>query len=553
MSDALPPVLRNNLAAIQQRTPALFDRICLPVSSDHVQKSPDGSNCYRIHRSWHTYDLAADQVTQSLTGVQSEHIFLFGLGAGEQLLALLGRDDVTSVLAWDRDPWLLRLFLSAHDVSAALRSGRLTLSLGADLVDGIQDELPRDAVVHPFFADQYRIEFALLQTDLLPDRALLCAGTLFVDDLADSLAEAGYSCFTWDVERLSPKELAITAKRFEATLVVGINYTRGLAEACRDLGLRLLVWEIDPATDALSRCQPPAEHAHIFTYRRAQVPAFEAAGFPNTSYLPLASNPARRFPADPEAGDASHYRAPIAFVGASMREQANLFGEHLMAEYCLWRGGSPMEARAECSRALDAMRNRHREDLTSSRVEALLIDALPKFVAAMRRKPNKPDPVVLASEIVAADKRLSYVELLGPLGIEVWGDKDWQAAERCGATYRGLAGHRFELGNIYSGATVNIDIGRLYQNDMVTMRVFDVMACGGFVLTERNDALLELFTEGVELDCYTSTDELLEKAKYYSSHPGEAAAIAARGYEAVLANHTISGRVATMLAALDSK
>ncbi len=553
MSDALPPALRNNLAAIQKRSPTLFDRICLPVSSDHVQQSGDGHNCYQVHRSWHTYDLAAEQVGKSLAGLQSEHIFVFGLGAGEQLLALLERDDVASVLAWDRDPWLLRLFLSAHDVSAALRSGRLTLSLGADLLDGLADELPRDAVIHPFFADQYRIEFALLQTELQPKRALLCAGTLFVDDLADSLAAAGYSCFTWDVGRLSPGELAITAKRFGATLVAGINYTQGLAEACRDLGLRLVIWEIDPATDALTPCQPPAEHAHIFTYRRAQVPVFEAAGFPNTSYLPLAANPARRFPADAEADDAGHYKAPIAFVGASMREQANLFGERLIAEYCLWRGGSPIEAQAECSRALDAMRDDHRADLTSSRVEALLVDALPEFVAAMRARPGKPDPVVLASEIVAADKRLSYVELLGPLGVQVWGDEAWQTAGRCGATYRGLAGHRFELGKIYSGATVNLDIGRLYQNDMITMRVFDVMACRGFVLTERNEALLELFTEGVELDCYTSADELVEKAEYYCAHPSEAAAIAARGYEALLAHHTIPGRVATMLAALESK
>jgi len=553
MSDVLTPALRNNLATIQRRTPSLFDRICLPVSSDHVQQSSDGRNCYQIHRSWHSYDLTAQQVAQSLEGVEGEHTFLFGLGAGEQLLALLGREDVTSVLAWDRDPWLLRLFLSTHDVSAYLQSGRLTLSLGADLLDGLHDDLPRDAVIHPFFADQYRTEFALLQNDLQAKRALLCAGTLFVDDLADSLTEAGYSCFTWDVGRLSPEELAITAKRFDATLVAGINYTQGLAEACRDLGLRLVIWEIDPATDELTPCRPPAEHAQIFTYRRAQVPVFEAAGFPNASYLPLAANPNRRFPADPKADDASDYRAPIAFVGASMREQANRFGEHLIAEYCLWRGGSPIEAKAECTRALDGVRNDHRSDLTSSRVEALLSEALPEFVEAIRRRPNKPDPVVLASEIIAADKRLSYVELLGPLGVHVWGDQAWQSAERSGATYRGLAGHRFELGRIYSGATVNVDIGRLYQNDMVTMRVFDVMACRGFVLTERNDALLELFTEGVELDCYTSADELLEKAKYYSTHPAEAAAIATRGYEAVLAHHTISGRVATMLATLGSR
>jgi spore maturation protein CgeB len=414
----------------------------------------------------------------------------------------------------------------------------------------MEDPIPRDALVHPFFADQYRLEYALLQSELAERRALVCAGTLFVDDIAQSLTEAGYSCFTWDVARLAPEELAHTAVRFGASLVVGINYAQGLAQACRELDLELLIWEIDPATDSLSPCDPPADHTHIFSYRRAQLPVYQAAGFPRTSYLPLAANPTRRFPVELEGEDREHYRAPVAFVGASMMEQAGRFAERLIAEYCLWRGGSPGEARADCNLYIEAMRNAHRDDLTQSHVAVLLEEAMPEFLAAMRDKPDKPDPVVLASEIIAADKRLVYVANLGPLGIHVWGDQSWTATEEHGAHYRGSAGHRFELNKVYCGATVNIDIGRIYQNDMVTMRVFDVMACGGFVLTERNDALLELFTEGVELECYTSLSELIEKAEHYSKHPDEAAVIAAAGLEAVLKSHTIQGRVATMLKGL---
>jgi len=547
MSDTLSPALRNNLAALQKRDLALFERICLPVGSDHVQQAEDGKNYYQVHRSWHNYDMPDEQVAASLGSLESEHIFLFGLGAGEQLLGLLACPEVASILAWDRDPWMLRLFLSSQDVSSEIRSGRLRMILGADLLDGIEDSLPRDAVVHPFFADQYRIEYALLQTDLQEQRALVCAGTLFVDDIADSLTASGYSCFTWDVARLSPQELRLIAKRFGASVVVGINYTQGLAQACRDLELRLLIWEIDPATDALTPCDPPADHAHIFSYRRAQLPVYAAAGFPKASYLPLAANPDRRFPVELEGEDADHYKSPLAFVGASMLNQANQFRELLIAEYCLWRGGSPTEARDTCCLYLEAMRSAHRDDLTRSHVATLLDEAMPEFMAAMRSRPDKPDPVILASEMTAADKRLVYVSKLGPLGVHVWGDKGWSPTEEHGTVYRGRAGHRFELNKIYCGAGINIDIGRIYQNDMVTMRVFDVMACGGFVLTERNDALLELFTEGVELDCYTSLQELVEKAEHYIKNPDEAAAIAARGLDAVLAHHTIRGRVETML------
>ena len=58
--------------------------------------------------------------------------------------------------------------------------------------------------------------------------------------------------------------------------------------------------------------------------------------------------------------------------------------------------------------------------------------------------------------------------------------------------------------------------------------------------------------EGVELECYTDLQELLEKAEHYSSNPDQASAIAARGRQAVLERHTIAGRVAEMLQAIRS-
>lgn len=549
MSEGLPPELQSNLLALKNRDLDLFERVCLPVSDDHVRTDAEGRSFYRIHRSWHPFDLSAEDVASSLEGVDSPHVFLFGLGRGEQLRALLDGPAET-ILAWDRDPWLLRLLLTEQDFSEALRSGRLAFSLGADLLTAMEDSLPRDAVIHPFLADRYRLEFGLLQAGLQDKRALVCAGTLFVDDLADALAAEGYSTLTWDVGRLSPQELARTARRFGAQVVAAINYTQGLAEACRDLDLQLVVWEIDPATDRLSPCDPPAEHARIFSYRRAQVAVYQEAGFPHSDYLPLATNPERRRPTELMAGEEERYEAPLAFVGASMVAQAQQFRERLIAEYCLWRGGSPGEAREDCEIFLQALIHAHRDDLTTSHVESLLEEVMAPFLAAMRERPDKPDPVVLVSEMVAAEKRLVYVANLGQLGIRVWGDEAWKATEEHGATWMGGAGYKLELNKIYSGATVNIDIDRIYQNDMVTMRVFDVMACGGFVLAERNDALLELFSEGVELDCYTTLQELIEKAEHYVEHPDEAAAIAARGLEAVRRDHTIAGRVRQMLASL---
>ena len=91
------------------------------------------------------------------------------------------------------------------------------------------------------------------------------------------------------------------------------------------------------------------------------------------------------------------------------------------------------------------------------------------------------------------------------------------------------------------------DVNRLYQPDIVTMRVFDVLACGGFVLAEHNDAIEELFEPGVHLDCWRDTDELLAKARHYIAHPDEARRIARAGRERVLRQHTVTQRLETML------
>ena len=119
-----------------------------------------------------------------------------------------------------------------------------------------------------------------------------------------------------------------------------------------------------------------------------------------------------------------------------------------------------------------------------------------------------------------------------------------------GVFHRGVAGHFVELNKIYSAARINLDVGRLYQMDIVTMRVFDVLACGGFLLAERSEALLELFAPGNDLDVFTGPEELLDKVRFYLAHPEQAAAIATQGRRTVEAKHTIRQRVARMLAAV---
>lgn len=86
-------------------------------------------------------------------------------------------------------------------------------------------------------------------------------------------------------------------------------------------------------------------------------------------------------------------------------------------------------------------------------------------------------------------------------------------------------------------------------NNDLNMRVFEVLGSGGFLLTQDVPGLHDLFQEGVHLVSYKTTDEAVEKAKYYLAHDEEREKIAAQGHAEVLAKHTVRHRVEKMLAA----
>jgi len=131
-------------------------------------------------------------------------------------------------------------------------------------------------------------------------------------------------------------------------------------------------------------------------------------------------------------------------------------------------------------------------------------------------------------------------------GLEVWGDEGWKKGR---ARYRGIAAHGDELTKIYCASAINLDIPRLYQRDIMTMRVFDVLACRGVLLTEYSSVLETSFVSGEHLFTYRNTDDLVEQARYIASHPEQAQEVAQAGEQHVRAHHRMEHRFEEILEA----
>ena len=80
----------------------------------------------------------------------------------------------------------------------------------------------------------------------------------------------------------------------------------------------------------------------------------------------------------------------------------------------------------------------------------------------------------------------------------------------------------------------------------ITRRIFEGMACGKLVLTDRlniNKGLEELFIDGQEIVLYNDMFDCIEKMNYYNENEEERETIAYNGMAKVIANHTQIQRV----------
>lgn len=86
---------------------------------------------------------------------------------------------------------------------------------------------------------------------------------------------------------------------------------------------------------------------------------------------------------------------------------------------------------------------------------------------------------------------------------------------------------------VYHLSKINLNITLRSIETGTPLRIFDVMSVGGFMMSNYQRELDELFVVDKEIVLYESMDELKEKVKYYLKHEDKRRRIAVAGYEKV--------------------
>ena len=81
---------------------------------------------------------------------------------------------------------------------------------------------------------------------------------------------------------------------------------------------------------------------------------------------------------------------------------------------------------------------------------------------------------------------------------------------------------------------INLNVLRTQNKGSHNMRTFDIPACGGFMLHEYSDEVVDFFEPGKEMDTFKSAEECLDKIQYYLKNESVREKIALNGYNKVI-------------------
>lgn len=104
-----------------------------------------------------------------------------------------------------------------------------------------------------------------------------------------------------------------------------------------------------------------------------------------------------------------------------------------------------------------------------------------------------------------------------------------------------------EMPKVFHLSKINLNITSRSIESGIPQRIWDILAVGGFCLTNYQPEIEDYFVVGKDLDVYHDLDELQEKVKYYLKHEDKRIRIAMNGYKKVKKEHTYEARLKMLL------
>ena len=329
--------------------------------------------------------------------------------------------------------------------------------------------------------------------------------------------------------------------------VFSINFHSFLADVCKILNVKYVSWVVDSPLPALFFPQVKYPNNKVFIFDRKQWERVKDLNPGNIIYLPLGTNQKQNETVTSSITDLERnlFTCEVSFVGSLYTEKCPYDVLNALPEY----------EKAYLDAIVDAQTKIYGYNFCEEMITDRILDALPKCIPTYEVAPElKEYEKYLLAHIylgakVTVKERIQLLRALSEcynVTLYTYGKTDYLPK----VNNQGVVSSNRHQKVVFHLSKINLNITTKPIMSGLSLRVWDVMGSGGFLMSNYQEEIEDYFVIGEDLEVFSSEEELVDKVGFYLKHDDIREKIARNGYEKVRKYHSYDERIKQMISYL---
>lgn len=343
-----------------------------------------------------------------------------------------------------------------------------------------------------------------------------------------------YTLLNWEKDDLFLERLAHQIKETCCDVVFSVNYTPLITRICKEHSLSYISWVYDSPVHIRDTKAMREACNRIYFFDRGQAQQYQSQGI-RAHHLPLAAS-------------SEVFSAAALQKNRVQESQIALVGQLYQTEYLHYTAVLDEYLRGY----LEGMIRAQQQVYGGYFLPELITDALigqmntsyQKASAGKIQINKRQLEFLLASEVTGRERYLALALLSSRHAVSLYSTNSDDRLKK--VAQMGYADYYTQMPQIFAGTQINLNISLKTIQTGIPLRVLDVLACGGFLISNYQAEMEEYFRLGEELVIYENLEDLVCKTDYYLAHETERMRIAKRGKRRIAESFGFEERIRKM-------
>lgn len=373
-------------------------------------------------------------------------------------------------------------------------------------------------------------------------------GSICEPDIIDSLKRLNCSVYEEIVEvtnkNLTPSEcVKIVSPQLlnnNYSFVFTINFFPWISDLCKIINIPYISLIVDSPLTELYYDSLANNINRVFMFDKEMYNEFVHINPSHIFHIPLAANVIRIQDTINNSSEEvkQKYKSDISFIGSTYQEKC-LFNTINLPEREMGYANGLIEAQLKV----------YGYNFIADCIDDNFIQTFLKYNPQIYNtstgfKPDYKNIIALQyiSVKAAEQERIRTLKYMSDLfNVDIYTRSD--TSHMPNANNKGFAKSHEEMPLIFNQSKINLNITAKSIRSGLSQRIFDVLASGGFLITNYQSEIPEIFEDGKDLVMYSDINQLRDLCSYYLEHEEERISIAQNGFNKVKELHNYDIRM----------